>query len=89
MGGSLASKAAAFGACAGLLYGLSASPPHHRQGVAPSAIAPGTGMFTATGMQEIPAPRALTPAMARWHGEVDRSPLGVRPGLVEFRPALP
>lgn len=32
--------------------------PHHRQGVAPSAIAPGTGMFTATGMQEIPAPRA-------------------------------
>lgn len=34
--------------------------PHHRQGVAPSAIAPGTGMFTATGMQEIPAPRALT-----------------------------
>jgi N-ethylmaleimide reductase len=34
--------------------------PHHRQGVAPSAIAPGTGMFTATGMQEIPTPRALT-----------------------------
>lgn len=34
--------------------------PHHRQGVAPSAIAPGTGMFTMTGMQEIPAPRALS-----------------------------
>lgn len=34
--------------------------PHHRQGVAPSAIAPGTGMFTATGMQDIPTPRALT-----------------------------
>ncbi|SCW90442.1 NADH:flavin oxidoreductase / NADH oxidase family protein [Rhizobium mongolense subsp. loessense] len=34
--------------------------PHHRQGVAPSAIAPGTGMFTATGMQDIPKPRALT-----------------------------
>ena len=34
--------------------------PHHRQGVAPSAIAPGTGMFTATGMQDIPVPRALT-----------------------------
>lgn len=34
--------------------------PHHRQGVAPSAIAPGTGMFTANGMQEIPVPRALT-----------------------------
>ncbi|AHG65236.1 alkene reductase [Advenella mimigardefordensis] len=34
--------------------------PHHRQGVAPSAIAPGTGMFTATGMQDIPVPRTLT-----------------------------
>ncbi|WP_368301447.1 hypothetical protein [Kluyvera sichuanensis] len=34
--------------------------PHHRQGVAPSAIAPGTGMFTATGMQDIPTPHALT-----------------------------
>ncbi|MEC5342923.1 alkene reductase [Brenneria populi] len=34
--------------------------PNHRQGVAPSAIAPGTGMFTATGMQDIPTPRALT-----------------------------
>jgi N-ethylmaleimide reductase len=34
--------------------------PHHRQAVAPSAIAPGSPMFTATGMQDIPAPRALT-----------------------------
>jgi 2,4-dienoyl-CoA reductase-like NADH-dependent reductase (Old Yellow Enzyme family) len=34
--------------------------PHHRQGAAPSAIAPGTPMFTATGMQPIPEPRALT-----------------------------
>ncbi|MFT9458166.1 MAG: alkene reductase [Acetobacter orientalis] len=34
--------------------------PHHRQGVAPSAIAPGAGMFTATGMQDIPTPRALS-----------------------------
>ncbi len=34
--------------------------PHHRQGVAPSAIAPGSGMFTAKGMQDIPTPRALT-----------------------------
>lgn len=34
--------------------------PHHRQAVAPSSIAPGTGTFTPTGMQEIPAPRALT-----------------------------
>ncbi|MGL3105198.1 alkene reductase [Bradyrhizobium sp. BR 1432] len=34
--------------------------PHHRQGVAPSAIAPGTQMFTAKGMQDIPKPRALT-----------------------------
>ena len=28
--------------------------PHHRQAVAPSAIAPGSQMFTATGMQDIP-----------------------------------
>lgn len=34
--------------------------PHHRQGVAPSAIAPNTPMFTAKGMQDIPTPRALT-----------------------------
>lgn len=34
--------------------------PHHRQGVAPSAIAPGTGMFTLKGMQDIPTPRALS-----------------------------
>jgi 2,4-dienoyl-CoA reductase-like NADH-dependent reductase (Old Yellow Enzyme family) len=34
--------------------------PHRRQGVAPSAIAPQTPMFTATGMQDIPTPRALT-----------------------------
>lgn len=34
--------------------------PHHRQSVAPSAIAPGTPMFTVKGMQDIPAPRALT-----------------------------
>ncbi|MDR3095724.1 MAG: alkene reductase [Paraburkholderia sp.] len=34
--------------------------PHHRPGVAPSAIAPGTQMFTARGMLDIPAPRALS-----------------------------
>ncbi|WP_027817650.1 alkene reductase [Paraburkholderia bannensis] len=34
--------------------------PHHRQAVAPSAIAPGTGMFTAKGMQDIPVPRAMS-----------------------------
>lgn len=34
--------------------------PHHRQGVAPSAIAPGTGMFTPSGLQDIPTPRALS-----------------------------
>lgn len=34
--------------------------PHHRQGVAPSAIAPSTPMFTVKGMQDIPTPRALT-----------------------------
>lgn len=39
--------------------------PHHRQGVAPSAIAPGTGMFTAKGMQDIPVPHMLTTAEVR------------------------
>ncbi|NTZ04507.1 alkene reductase [Burkholderia metallica] len=39
--------------------------PHHRPGVAPSAIAPGVPMFTATGMQAIPAPRALTTSEVR------------------------
>jgi 2,4-dienoyl-CoA reductase-like NADH-dependent reductase (Old Yellow Enzyme family) len=34
--------------------------PHHRRGVAPSAIAPGAPMFTPTGMQDIPTPHALT-----------------------------
>lgn len=34
--------------------------PHHRQPVAPSAIAPGTAMFTPTGMQDAPTPRALS-----------------------------
>lgn len=34
--------------------------PHHRQAVAPSAIAPGVEMFTANGMQEIPVPRELS-----------------------------
>jgi 2,4-dienoyl-CoA reductase-like NADH-dependent reductase (Old Yellow Enzyme family) len=34
--------------------------PHHRQGVAPSAIAPGGKTFTPTGMQDIPVPRALS-----------------------------
>ncbi|GHT95774.1 alkene reductase [Betaproteobacteria bacterium] len=39
--------------------------PHHRQGVAPSAIAPGSEIFTATGMQPIPVPRALSTAEVR------------------------
>ncbi|MBV7509535.1 alkene reductase [Bacillus sp. sid0103] len=34
--------------------------PHHRQAVAPSAIAPGVQMFTAKGMQEVPVPRELS-----------------------------
>jgi len=34
--------------------------PHHRVPVAPSAIAPGVDMFTPTGKQPIPTPRALT-----------------------------
>ena len=33
--------------------------PHHRQGVAPSAIAPGEQIFTLAGMRDIPVPRAL------------------------------
>lgn len=33
--------------------------PHHRQPVAPSAIAAGEDMFTMTGMQPVPRPRAL------------------------------
>ncbi|MEH2687508.1 alkene reductase [Bradyrhizobium diazoefficiens] len=33
--------------------------PHHRQGVAPSAIAPDTPIFTPKGMQDIPQPRSL------------------------------
>ncbi|WP_322049988.1 alkene reductase [Paraburkholderia bannensis] len=39
--------------------------PHHRQAVAPSAVAPGTGMFTAKGMQDIPVPRAMSTAEVR------------------------
>jgi 2,4-dienoyl-CoA reductase-like NADH-dependent reductase (Old Yellow Enzyme family) len=34
--------------------------PHHRQPVAPSAINPGVAVFTATGPQDVPTPRALT-----------------------------
>jgi N-ethylmaleimide reductase len=34
--------------------------PDHRAAVAPSAIAPGAGMFTAKGMQDIPVPRAMS-----------------------------
>lgn len=34
--------------------------PHHRQAVAPSAIAPNIEIFTAQGMKEIPTPRALS-----------------------------
>jgi N-ethylmaleimide reductase len=39
--------------------------PHHRPGVAPSAVAPGAPMFTVKGMQDIPVPRALTTAQVR------------------------
>ncbi|WP_042351617.1 alkene reductase [Bacillus massiliigorillae] len=34
--------------------------PHHRQGVAPSAIAPGVQIVTEKGMQDIPVPHELT-----------------------------
>ncbi|HWT98291.1 MAG TPA: alkene reductase [Terriglobales bacterium] len=33
--------------------------PHHRQALAPSAIAPETQMFTMTGLQDIPAPKSM------------------------------
>lgn len=36
--------------------------PHHRQPVAPSAIAPAAQMFTAKGMQDVPVPRELSEA---------------------------
>lgn len=36
--------------------------PHHRQPVAPSAIAPSIQMFTANGMLDIPVPRELSQA---------------------------
>jgi N-ethylmaleimide reductase len=36
--------------------------PHGRQPVAPSAVAPSAAMFTATGMQDMPEPRALSTA---------------------------
>lgn len=39
--------------------------PHHRPGVAPSAIAPGVPMFTLKGMLPIPEPRALSSAEVR------------------------
>lgn len=39
--------------------------PHHRQPVAPSAIAPGQAMFTASGLQDIPTPRALSAGEVR------------------------
>ncbi len=39
--------------------------PHHRQPVAPSAIAAGEDMFTMTGMQPVPLPRALETAEVR------------------------
>jgi 2,4-dienoyl-CoA reductase-like NADH-dependent reductase (Old Yellow Enzyme family) len=34
--------------------------PHHRQPVAPSAIASGQQIYTPTGMQDNPVPRALS-----------------------------
>lgn len=34
--------------------------PHHRQGVAPSAIGSGARMFTPAGLQEAPVPRAMS-----------------------------
>ncbi len=39
--------------------------PHHRQPVAPSALAPGIQMFTLQGLKDIPVPRALSTAEVR------------------------
>lgn len=39
--------------------------PRREPGVAPSAIAPGAGMFTAAGMQPTPSPRALSTEQVR------------------------
>ncbi len=36
--------------------------PHHRQALAPSAVAPGVGMHTLAGQKPIPEPRAMTVA---------------------------
>jgi N-ethylmaleimide reductase len=43
--------------------------PHHRQPVAPSAIAPGVNMFTQKGMQKAPVPRELS--IEEIHATVD------------------
>lgn len=39
--------------------------PHHRQALAPSAIEPGSTIFTPTGMQAVPMPREMTVAEIR------------------------
>lgn len=39
--------------------------PHHRQSLAPSAVAPGIEMFTPSGRQQAPRPRAMTSADIR------------------------
>ena len=39
--------------------------PHHRQPLAPSAIAPGEEIFTVAGMKPIPLPRAMSTAEVR------------------------
>jgi len=56
--------------------------PHHRQAVAPSAVAPGVDMFTAKGLLPIPVPRALTrDGIAAVVGEfVDAARLAVAAG---------
>jgi len=48
------------------------STPHHRQARASSPIAPGTPMFTAKGMLDIPVPRAMTQA------DIDQTIAGFR-----------
>lgn len=53
--------------------------PHGRQAVAPSAVAPATPMFTATGMQPIPVPRELSTDEV--HGIVEEFRLAARAAI--------
>ncbi len=53
--------------------------PHHRQPVAPSAIAPGIQMFTFGGLKDIPVPRAL--ATDEIHNTIDEFRVAARAAI--------